>query len=176
MLASFVKTQRLAAPSESETEEYISFLETHKPVAEPETRFLDFSDDLMVLRGRDPNDCLSSGASTPVPVADIPLPSVLETQTKAPNTSASLTPLHHDLPSPSLATAIAITVLLPPLSFASIGSLPARAAVIWIVALGVLNPLLRARALWDATVGSRDTLFWAGVYGGAMSVIAVLVS
>lgn len=173
---SFVKTRRLTAPSAAETEEYLSFLETHKPVAEPETRFLDFTDDLMVLRGPTPSDCSSSGASTPVPLADAPFPSVLKTETKVPEAPAPVILPRHDLSTPSLAVGIAITILLPLLSFSSIGSFPARMAVIWLVALGVLNPLLGACGLRGATTGSRDALFWAGMYGGAMSVISALVS
>lgn len=176
MLASLIKTQGLAGPTAAETVKYLSFLETHKPVAEPETRFLGFADDLVVLRGPDSDGCLSSGSSTPMPVPDTPFPCVVETETEESKLLAPLPPPRDDLSTPSLTAAIAITTLLPLLSFASIRNFPARAAVIWLVALGVLNPLLRAFGLRGATVGSREALFWAGVYGGAMSAVAALVS
>lgn len=176
VLASFVKTQGLAGPSAAETEEYFTFLETHKPVAEPETRFLGFPDDLVVLRGHGPGDCLSSGASTPMPVAEPPFPCTVETQATESKTTAPLPPPHHEVSTTSIAASIAITTLLPLLSFGSFRAFPSRAAVIWLVALGVLNPLLRASGLRGTTVGSRDALLWTGVYGGAMCAVAALVS
>ena len=176
MLASFVKTQGLAAPSAAETEEYRTFLETQRPIEERETRFINFLDDLVALRSPSTDYRLSSGARTPIPVVDTLSLCTLEMETQKSKPEAHLPPRRHDLSAPSLAAAIAISVVLPFLSVASITRFPTRAAVIWIVALGVLNPLLRAGGLRGAAVGSRDAVFWTGVYGGAMCAVAALVS
>ena len=174
MLASFVKTQGLANPSPSEMEEYRSFLEMQKPIAELETRFLDAPDDLIALRSPPPSpDCLSSGAPTPMPRAEPPSSPVLPEKDLK-----SVTPAPAPLPQtsiPSLAAAIAVAVLLPVLSFASVPGLPGRLTVIWLVAAGVLNPLLQACGLRGGVDG-RDALACAGIYGGAMSVVALAFS
>ena len=174
MLASFVKTQGLASPSPSEMEEYRSFLEMQKPIAELETRFLDAPDDLVALRSPPPPpDCLSSGAPTPMPRAERPFsPAILEKDPKPAMSPRSQAP---QFSIPSLAAAIAVAVLLPVLSFASVPGLPGRMTVIWLVAAGVLNPLLQAGGLRGG-IDSRDAVACAGIYGGAMSVVALVFS
>lgn len=171
VLSSFVKTQGLASPSPSELEEYRSFLEMQKPIAELETRFLDASDDLVALRSPPPApDCLSSGAPTPMPFpVESPLSATFPE--KEPQYTA---PPQPQLSIPSLAAAIAVSVLLPVLAFASVPGLPGRMTVIWLVAVGVLNPLLQAGGLRG--VDGRDAVACAGIYGGAMSVVAVVFS
>lgn len=178
MLASFVKTQHLADPSPSEMEEYRAFLETQNPITELETRFLDNPDDLVALRSPCAPpfpDCLSSGAPTPMPAPERPFSPVSERGGQQLTTTAAA-PQVVVVPRPSitsLAAAVAVAVLLPVLSFASVPGLPGRMAVIWLVAAGVLNPLLQVGGARGA-MESRDAVVCAGIYGGAMSVVAAV--
>lgn len=176
VLASFVKTQGVERPRPFETEEYRSFLEQQKPIAELETRFLDAPDDLIALQSPPPSlDCLSSGAPTPRPRADRPSsPSLPEKEAKS--AAPAPTAPARRISIPSLAAAIAVAVLLPVLSFASVPGLPGRMTVIWLVAAGVLNPLLQASGGLQGRIDGRDAVACAGIYGGAMSVVALVFS
>ncbi|EPE05188.1 hypothetical protein F503_03793 [Ophiostoma piceae UAMH 11346] len=49
VLSSFTETQQLASPSLSDVNNYRAYLDTQQPIAEIETRFLDASDDLVML-------------------------------------------------------------------------------------------------------------------------------
>ena len=123
VLASFVKTQGLAAPSAAETEEYCIF-SRRKGLSRSGTRFLNFPDDLVALRSPSLSYCLSSGARTPMPVVDTLSPCTFETETEQSKPEAHLPPRRHDLSAPSLAAAMAISVVLPFLSFTSITRFP----------------------------------------------------
>src|SRR5690606_17566050 len=91
------------------------------------------------------DDCLSSGAPTPMPRAEPPFSTTCP-EKEAKTTTAAPSPLPQ-VSIPSLAAAIAIAVLLPVLAFASVPGLPGRMTVIWLVAAGLLNPLLQAGGL-----------------------------
>ncbi|SPN99161.1 uncharacterized protein DNG_02196 [Cephalotrichum gorgonifer] len=196
VLSSFIQTQRLANPSSTEVEQYRSFLDTQNPVTELETRFLDNPDDLIALHSPDraPFDGLSSGEPTPMPrPATEPLfpapasenpkeaskpkdpdPPPPTTDATAASTATARGPAPRQVSHHSLAAALAVSVLLPVLSFSSMPGILGRMTVIWLVAVGLLNPLLMAGGVQGTGVGPRDAVACAAIYGGAMSVVAAV--
>lgn len=56
VLSSFAATRDLPAPSASDVHEYRSYLATHQPITEVETRFIDTADDLVTLAAPAPSD------------------------------------------------------------------------------------------------------------------------
>lgn len=83
VLSSFASTRDLPAPSLSDVDEYRSYLATHQPITEVETRFLDTVDDLVTLAASKDKDKDSSPPPPPAAVSEQPPP---------PPPSAKITP------------------------------------------------------------------------------------
>lgn len=70
MLSSFASTRDLPAPSLCDVDEYRTYLATHQPITEVETRFLDTVDDLVTLAAS--KDKVSSPSSMSAVVSEQP--------------------------------------------------------------------------------------------------------
>lgn len=130
---------------------------------EPETHFLDPTDDLVSVSServpRFSSDINSSYANSIEP----------ETPSR-PASSASEPPSLS-----SLALAIAVAVLVPILTFTVIPGFVGRMTVVGLVAGGVVTALMQSRAVGVAMLG-RDSLVCGGVYGGVMIVVAGIMA
>ncbi|KAK3938961.1 hypothetical protein QBC46DRAFT_389014 [Diplogelasinospora grovesii] len=71
VLSSFTETQNLSRASMSDIEDYRTYLATHSPIAEIETRFLDPAEDLVCLAAnRSPGSSYSDMPFSPFPPSD----------------------------------------------------------------------------------------------------------
>ena len=180
-------------------QDYRSYLATHQPIAELETRFLDPIEDLVSL-ARPPSSApeteVEEDARTPMPrCADATFlpsaPSPGFANTVASNNhalasdigrnvgAASSADLPHDVTLPQLAFGMAVAVLLPILTFSVIPGFVGRMVVVFLVGLGVLSGSIQGgfvhlKGDGAAAIGGWDWLVCAGAYGGVMAVVASL--
>ena len=217
VLSSFTSTRDLPSPALSEVHEYRTYLATHQPITEIETRFLDPVDDLVTLSnrsmsaasssapaseaggmGRDYFQNLSDEALTPMPGRQqdsyLPSPtmssSVISSSFSRPRTATTtqatsrdttqelVKPPHGPSALLHLAVAMAVAVLVPILTFAVIPGFVGRMTVVLLVGLSLVGSLMQSGSLdlgADGSNSSLDILLCAGVYGGAMAVVASMV-
>jgi uncharacterized protein DUF6594 len=187
VLTSFKETQALAPPSLSDVGDYRSYLATHNPIVEIETRFLDVVDDLVSMArpsspDTDQTDFASDGAPTPMPQYSNDPTSTLPTNPSDNDKASLMTKISNAQPVtsvfeptvPHVALAVAVSFLLPILTFSVIPSFVGRMIVVLLVALGVLGPLMQSRERLG--VDAQDGVILASIYGGVMAVVAVIFS
>ncbi|ROT38398.1 hypothetical protein SODALDRAFT_359489 [Sodiomyces alkalinus F11] len=196
VLSSFKDTQSLPSPHPDDIHTYRTYLATHGPVIDTETRFLDWEDDLVSL-ARHPGDApmphdVSDDMLTPMPRPSMRFPSVpgsptsdagcAESTRNAPLQPQNLDALHDSgYLLPRLVIAIAAAFLLPLLTFALIPSFVGRMAVVVLVCLGIFAVLLQwgfvrtgvgGADRWEGLGGPQDWTICLGVYGVVMAVVA----
>jgi hypothetical protein len=181
-LSSFNSTQSLAPPDPEDIDFYRSYLQSEHLIAEPETHFLDPTDDLVSIcsdtlprppfqlssedRSYDPSSSmLSSDNETP-------------RHTHSSHSLHSLPPQHHEnaekSPLPALAAAIAAMILIPILTFNVIPNFIGRITVTFLVACFAVFGLVLSGVPKHELFG-REGMLCAGVYGGVMIVVAGLM-
>jgi hypothetical protein len=166
------------APTLSEIHEYRDYLKKHAPIDDNETRFLEYSDDLVSLARPNYNayDCTNDeDAPTPMPRMSAFIPSSPASEAGS-NVSADD---HARVALPHLAIGMAVAILLPILTFPVIPAYVGRMTVVLLVGLSVLSGLMQSGLVrfsgeGSAVVGTRDWLLCAGVYGGVMAITAGL--
>jgi len=190
VLTSFKETQGLSPPSLSDVSDYRSYLATHNPITEIETRFLDVVDDLVSMarpssRDSDQTDYGSDGAPTPMPqhlgdstgsVSTLPAnPSESDKDSllRKISNARPIAPVFEPTVA-HVALAVAVSFLLPILTFSVIPSFVGRMIVVFLVALGVLGPLMQSRERLG--VDAQDGVVLASIYGGVMAVVAAIFS
>ncbi|KAH6653351.1 hypothetical protein BKA67DRAFT_659975 [Truncatella angustata] len=174
VLSSLKSTESFTRPTMADVHEYRGYLATHSPIAEPETRFLDTSEDLICLGDQSESDGDDEdAAATPMPRKY----SILFAP-KTPADSAEADYLGTDFqednviarPSIPINLAMVVAVVVPTLTFSVIPDYIGRMAVVLLVGTGVLGALVQSQAV--GTHATTDFCICAGAYGAIMSLIA----
>lgn len=161
-LASFHATDVLAPPQPEDVNAYRTYLSSEHPIAEQETHFLDPTDDLVSVRGD----------KTTKPTSDPP-----SNPSTSPSANFSSHP-HIDISASfsSIATASAIAVLVPILTFPIIPGFFGRMTVVILIALGVIGASFQSGVIGQDQINGRDWVPCAMIYGGVMAVIAGFIA
>lgn len=130
-------------------------------IAEAETRFLDPADDLVSVCSEPIRQVVPEALPITVSSSE---PSVLP-----PN------PFNLQAGLPGLATAVAVAVLIPILTFSVIPGFVGRMTVVLLVALGTVGALYQSGVVGRHTL-SRDLITCSAIYGGVMVVIAGIMA
>ena len=77
---------------------------------------------------------------------------------------------------PGLATAVAVAILVPILTFNVIPQFIGRLTVTALVAVGVIFALMQSGVLERGMLFGREAMSCAGIYGGVMIVIAGIMA
>lgn len=182
-MASFNTAQSFPMPTISQIEQYRSYLDTARPIAETETRFLDFTDDLATIGSE--NDYSPSGRiATTDDLTPVPCPAEycnLETRgvTKkaqseingAPWAARESASRDQFLPT---AVAVVLALIVPIVTFLVISDFSGRMAIVFLAACAVLTVAMETGTMRSLAgrFGMVDWLVWTALYGGTMSVIA----
>lgn len=188
IISSFKETQYLPTPTHQEIEDYRGFFARGGTIAEPETRFLDDTNDLISLAPADwdesPPDVQhgKAGDSTPTPqtssVVGSPPPArpkstVQPTGSKPPHRPVVLrsrSPMY-------IAYAAIIAVLVPILTFVFIPGFLERMVIVVLVFSGVGTAVVQSGMLARLpNRGVLDCVICAGLYGAVMAVVANIVA
>lgn len=168
-LAAFNATSSLNPPSPSDVTNYRDYLHTAQPIADIETRFLDPADDLVSV-------CSSAPAPSVAPS---------QTQTLTPNSYSASTRKHGAADQRDgaeaeraltvSAIALAISVLIPILTFPVIPGFLGRLTVTALVAGGVVGSLVQAGKLTAGQLFERNGLLCGSIYLGSMVLITSIM-
>jgi hypothetical protein len=150
-------------------------LQTENPIAEEETHFLDPTDDLVSvysdnLRPPPPRSYAASNYSNDSPSNLHSRPSTFPPS-----------PVPYDMPNkpqsalPGLATAIAVSFLVPILTFNVIPNYIGRLTVTLLVAIAVVGALIQSQILSQGALLGRESITCAGIYGGVMIIMAGII-
>ncbi|XMA13799.1 hypothetical protein WAI453_006590 [Rhynchosporium graminicola] len=180
-LSSFNSTQSLHQPNPEDIENYRSYLQTEQPIIEAETHFLDPTDDLVsiypdhpappsFLSSQPPYSISSSSevsSRNSVSTAPAPVPPL---SASSPRNQPDLQPIL-----PGLATAIAIAILVPILTFSVIPGFVGRLTVAALVACFMVAALVQSGIVNRGVLLGTESCMCAGIYGGVMIVLAGIV-
>lgn len=191
LLKSFSDIQCLPWPSLNEVNAYKQFLHNGS-IVEEETRFLDATEDHLVLASTEPSlqELPASGqaykrdsqTSTPTPESASrcaspapPVPAHVEERSaeivvrRGPRQRV----LRHARPHlPTyVAYGVLVAVLVPVMTFTFITEFVDRLVIVALVFAGVATAVIQAGILEDRSAGRRSALY-AGVYGCLMTVVA----
>ncbi|RDW78350.1 hypothetical protein BP5796_06202 [Coleophoma crateriformis] len=163
-LTAFNTTQQLKAPAPTDIKEYQAYLSKERLIAENETRFLEQTNDLVFVRNGNlkppPSQTDEKSAG---PFSKIVLP--------------NLDLLFLDV-NPGLlgvAASLAMSVLVPILTFSVIPDFIGRMTVVLLVALGLIGGLFQSGIVGRHTI-SKEGMICCVIYGGVMVVIAGIMS
>ncbi|KAI0838529.1 hypothetical protein F5Y06DRAFT_296606 [Hypoxylon sp. FL0890] len=181
LLSSFRETQGMPTPTMEDIQEYRSYLATHAPIAEVETRFLDATDDLISLNeeyqvvDEDP-------IPTPIPHSDF---TMAEPRSASPIKSRPVSPYRREESSTitldsayddtqviPLSVAVTVAVIIPILTFLIIPGYLGRLTVVVLVGLSILGTLIQGGIV---AIRTWELLTCVGLYGAVMAVIAGIV-
>ncbi|KAI1207922.1 uncharacterized protein F4807DRAFT_170533 [Annulohypoxylon truncatum] len=193
LLSSCRETQGMPVPSLEDIHEYRSYLATHAPIAEIESRFLDISDDLICVSDEYQEVVEDEPIPTPIPHPGF---TMAEPRAVSPIRSRPVSPYQQDRPvSPYrqdrqegsvitvdtvyddnqvilLSIAVTVAVILPILTFLIIPGYPGRLTVVILVGLGILGALFQGQIV---AIRTWELLTCVGLYGAVMAVIAGIV-
>lgn len=175
VLSSFNTTQSLPTPTLEDINQYRTYLATHNPIAELETRFLDAIDDLVCVTDNLPAtpDFEGSATATPMPRNfNLPSPANSNSSQYSGSYSQDVDDGDETRPFVPLSLAMATAVVVPVLTFGVIPGYLGRIAVVLLVGLGILGMLIQGRVV--GVRATRDFLICASFYGGIMATIAAL--
>ncbi|KAH6682721.1 hypothetical protein B0J14DRAFT_612820 [Halenospora varia] len=184
-LSSFNLTRSLSAPGAQDIDSYRSYLQSAHPIAEAETHFLDPDDDLVsIYSDQAPpstSSYLTSNQSSISSFTPSTTPSQAKTMDPEP-TSASVvvdrkveTETKVQAILPTVACALAVSILLPILTFFLIPGFVGRITVTVLVAAGVLAGTVQSGVLEKSLLLGSEGLTCAGIYGGVMIIVAGLM-
>ncbi|PQE28682.1 hypothetical protein CJF32_00003872 [Rutstroemia sp. NJR-2017a WRK4] len=185
-LTSFHATQNLSAPSPADVSHYRDYLHNVQPIAEIETRFLDPADDLVSVCSSDkpPSANYLSNASVSslyshdqaVAMTRTPTHTTVDETHDSPTKSEfqHQEDLEEQNPFPTLAIAIAVSVLIPILTFNVIPTFLGRMTVVCLVASGVVGALMQSNMVKVREILRKEGAACVGVYMGTMVLLAAL--
>ncbi|KAM0124785.1 hypothetical protein ACHAO1_010909 [Botrytis cinerea] len=212
-LTSFHSLQSLPPASQPDISHYREYLQTVRPITEAETRFLDpkVEDDLVSVasgssglrsQGRHRNgdqfirhkrslpSSISDSSDDDHPIKRTPTSSAVDSPLHPPPHLANdhlgvEIPISHAEDFPTLAFAIALSIFIPILTFATIPTFLGRMTVVCLVGSGIVGALVQSGFIGLNDViesikglrGSqrREGLVCVGVYLGCMGVLAGVV-
>lgn len=178
----------MPTPTQEEIDDYRGFLAHGGIISDPETRFLDETNDLVSLAPVDWDEPTHevprgrAGDSTPTPqtasvVGSPPArpKSTVQPASKPPHRLGPLRSPHSPM---YLAYAAAIAVLVPILTFVFIPGFLERMVIVLLVFSGVAAALVQSGMLarLPADRGMTDCVICAGLYGSLMAVVAGIVA
>ncbi|KAI2466950.1 hypothetical protein F4781DRAFT_404125 [Annulohypoxylon bovei var. microspora] len=194
LLSSCRETQGMPVPSLEDIHEYRSYLATHAPIAEVESRFLDISDDLVCVSDEYQEIVEEEPIPTPIPHPDF---TMAEPRAASPITSRPVSPyqqtrpispyrqdrqeegsiitvdtIYDENPVIPLSIAVTIAVILPILTFLIIPGYLGRLTVVILVGLSILGALIQGQIV---AIRTWELLTCVGLYGAVMAVIAGIV-
>ncbi|KAI2773213.1 hypothetical protein F4815DRAFT_415496 [Daldinia loculata] len=186
ILSSFKDTQGMPAPTMEDIHEYRSYLATHAPIAEVETRFLDPTDDLVCPSYEYQEVVDEDPIPTPIPHHDFPIgehrsvspiPSPIKSRPTSPYRqeeigTETVISMYEESPIVPLSIGITVSVILPILTFLIIPGYLGRLTVVFLVGLGILGALIQGGIV---AVRTWELSICVGLYGAVMAVIAGIV-
>jgi hypothetical protein len=161
----------LAPPAPDDISNYRHYLQTERPIADIETHFLDPADDLVSIYSENLQP-LSQFSHAP--------PSSTSSSSEVSHESSSQLQPEFDeeedddnkSPLPGLAMAIAVSVLVPIMTFHVIPGFVGRMTVSFLVALGVFGALVQSGIMRSGILLEKEGAMCAAIYGGVMSIVA----
>lgn len=169
----------------NDIQDYKAFFTASTAVEEPETRFLDTNDLVLLtnfpMQTSNPSHFRSDDALTPMPRAaddaGFPPARPMSASSAYSGTWQSyLPPGERVTPATlaQLALAMSVALLVPILTFAVIPGFVGRMTVVVLVGIGVSMAMLQSGMfkLLASNRGALDLVLYTGVYGGVMAVIA----
>ncbi|KAI1139412.1 hypothetical protein F5Y05DRAFT_412513 [Hypoxylon sp. FL0543] len=181
LLSSCRETQGMPTPTMEDIQEYRSYLATHTPIAEVETRFLDAADDLISLN-EEYQVVDDDPIPTPIPHPDF---TMAEARSASPIKSRPVSPyrqeessiitvdsVYDDTPVIPLSVAVTVAVIIPILTFLIIPGYLGRLTVVVLVGLSILGTLIQGGII---AIRTWELLTCIGLYGAVMAVIAGIV-
>ncbi|KAH7370179.1 hypothetical protein BKA65DRAFT_386212 [Rhexocercosporidium sp. MPI-PUGE-AT-0058] len=180
-LSSFNSTQSLTHPDLEDIEHYRTYLQTEQPIAEAETHFLDPTDDLVSIYSETlaPPSYLHSSHAPSSTVSSSEDSSQVSSSAacSAPMPSPISTPQPEHQPIlPGLASAIAISILVPILTFSVIPGFMGRLTVALLVATFMVGALIQSGIVQRHMLLGTESLTCASIYVGVMVVIAGIIA
>ncbi|RDW84795.1 hypothetical protein BP6252_02385 [Coleophoma cylindrospora] len=163
-LAAFNTTQQLKAPAPTDIKQYQAYLSKERLIAENETRFLEQTNDLVFIR----NENLKPPPSQADEMSVGPF-----SKKELPNLDLLFLDVNPGLL--GVAAALAMSVLVPILTFSVIPGFIGRMTVVLLVALGLMGGLFQSGIVGRHTI-SKEGMICCVIYGGVMVVIAGIMS
>jgi hypothetical protein len=162
----------LAPPAPDDISTYRQYLQTEHPIADIETHFLDPADDLVSI--------CSENLQPPSQFSHAP-PSWISSSEVSRESSSQLQPELDEeddtkSPLPGLAMAIAVSVLVPIMTFHVIPGFIGRMTVSFLVALGVFGALVQSGIIGSGVLLEKEGAMCVAIYGGVMSVVAGIMA
>jgi hypothetical protein len=163
----------LAPPAPDDISTYRHYLQTEHPIADIETHFLDPADDLVSI--------CSENLQPPSQFSHAPPSSTSSTSEVSRESSSQLPPEldsedDYKSPLPGLAMAIAVSVLVPIMTFHVIPGFIGRMTVSFLVALGVFGALVQSGIIGSGVLLEKEGAICVAIYGGVMSVVAGIMA
>ncbi|EPE35703.1 hypothetical protein GLAREA_05040 [Glarea lozoyensis ATCC 20868] len=173
-LSSFNSTRSLTAPHPEDVDAYRSYLQTANPIIEAETHFLDPEDDLVsIYSDHVPSTTTSYQSSNPSSSSSCSIPaSAVESKISVTPSTTKTAPPHSATVIKALAASLAVSVLVPILTFFVIPGFIGRITATALVVGGVLFALMQGGCLDQGMLLRSEGLMCAGIYGGVMIVVA----
>jgi hypothetical protein len=164
----------LAPPAPDDISNYRHYLQTERPIADIETHFLDPADDLVSI---------CSESLQPLSQFSHAPPSSTSSSSEVSHESSSQLQPEFDeeeeeeeddnkSPLPGLAMAIAVSVLVPIMTFHVIPGFVGRMTVSFLVALGVFGALVQSGIIRSGVLLVKEGAMCAAIYGCVMSIVA----
>jgi hypothetical protein len=161
----------LAPPAPDDISIYRQYLQTEHPIADIETHFLDPADDLVSI--------CSENLQPPSQFSHAP-PSWTSSEVSRESSSQLQPELDEEddikSPLPGLAMAIAVSVLVPIITFHVIPGFIGRMTVSFLVALGVFGALVQSGITGSGVLLEKEGAMCAAIYGGVMSIVAGIMA
>ncbi|CAG8971050.1 hypothetical protein HYALB_00005288 [Hymenoscyphus albidus] len=195
-LASFNSTRSLAAANHEDVTSYRTYLQNVRPITECETHFLDPEDDLVTIFSEQSSalSSLSLSYDTSENTPSVAPSSSTALSTSRDSSFSSYAPSISVEPKPTIAPhtadvekeytpqpaiqafagALAVSILVPILTFPVIPGLLGRIMATSLVVGGVLTVLMQGGMLERSMLLKNEGIMCAGIYGGVMIIVAGL--
>jgi hypothetical protein len=173
-LSSFNSTRSLTAPHPEDVDAYRSYLHSANPIIEAETHFLDPEDDLVsIYSDHLPPSTTSYSTSNPLTSSTCSLStSAVESKPASTHSEVRVENPYHAPIIKALAASLAVSVLVPILTFFVIPGFIGRITATALAVGGVLFALMQGGCLDQRMLLRSEGLMCAGIYGGVMIVVA----
>jgi hypothetical protein len=164
----------LTAPHPEDIDAYRSYLHSANPIIEAETHFLDPEDDLVsIYSDHIPPSATAYSTSDPLTSSTCSLSApAVESKPDSTLPKVRLDNFQQGPVIKALAASLAVSVLVPILTFFVIPAFLGRITATALVVGGVLFALMQGGCLDQAMLLRSEGLMCAGIYGGVMIVVA----
>lgn len=173
-LASFNSTRSLTPANPEDVTSYRTYLQTAHPITESETHFLDPEDDLISIFSEQMPSSSSYTTSQDSSVSSYAPSVTVESKSTTNPPTEPVDNEHEPQHVQAFAAALAVSILVPILTFSVIPGILGRITASSLVVGGVLAVLMQGGLVDRNMLLRSEGMLCAGIYGGVMIVVAGL--